>query len=307
MATQYANSDYNKRITNPASLEPNKPNPVVTKRYEDIYDLYLEGKYTEAALAKQQADSVYGKNYWTPQLLYIEAVQLIKDRKDSNALAVLTDLQTLYPESDLKYKAKNLAEVLSRRESIESYLTNLEVTREKEEVIMVADVPKDLQVQKKDEPITPKAPVTAPVKPNIITEPIKTPEIYKSEAFVLQPNAAHYVVMLLDKVDGVYINEAKNAFTRFNKGSMQTQNIQIGRDNLEADKVMLLFSPFDDATAALAYFERAKKAAAVEVSWLQANKYSFFIISDDNLQLLKQNKKLAEYKTLLNNNYGNKF
>lgn len=307
MASQYASSDYYKRITNPASLEPNKPNPVVTKRYEDIYDLYLEGKFTEAALAKQQADSLYGKNYWTPQLLYIEAVQLIKDRKDSNALLVLKDLQTLYPSSPLKYKAKNLADVLSRREAIEAYLTNLEVTRAEEDFVIVSDDSKNKQVQKPDVPVVPKAPVTAPVKPNIVTEPIKTPEVFKSEAFVLQPNAPHYVVMLLDKVDGVYVNEAKNAFTRFNKSSMQTQNVSIGRENLEADKVMLLFSPFEDATSALAYFERVKKAAAVEVSWLQANKYSFFIISDANLQLLKQNKKLAEYKTLLNNNYGNKF
>ncbi len=307
MASQYANSDYYKRITNPASLEPNKPNPVVTKRYEDIYDLYLAGKYTEASLAKQQADSVYGKNYWTPQLLYIEAVQLIKERKDSNALIVLNDLQTLYPESPLRYKARTMAEVLSRRESIETYLTNLEVTRTEEDFVVVSDEPKNIQVQKTVEPVVPKAPVTAPVKPNIVTEPIKTPEVYKSDAFVLQPNAAHYVVMLLDKVDGVYVNEARNAFNRFNKGSMLTQNIVIGRENLEADKVMLLFTPFEDATTALAYFERVKKAAAVEVSWLQANKYSFFIITDDNLQLLKQNKKLAEYKTLLNNNYGNKF
>ncbi len=307
MATQYAGSDYYKRITYPASLEPNKPNPVVTKRYEDIYDLYLAGKFTEAAAAKAQADSVYGKNYWSPQLLYIEAVQLIKDRKDSNAMLVLTDLQTLYPTSPLKYKASTLAEVLSRREAIESYLTNLEVTRAEEDIVIVADVPAKVEPQKPVVAVVPKVTVTAPVKPNIITEPIKTPEVYKSEAFVLQPNAAHYVVMLLDKVDGVYVNEAKNAFTRFNKSSMQTQNVQIGRDNLEADKVMLLFSPFEDATTALAYFERVKKAAAVEVSWLQANKYSFFIITEDNLQLLKQNKKIAEYKTLLNNNYGNKF
>src|SRR5690606_16245330 len=103
--------------------------------------------------------------------------------KDSNALLVLNDLQTLYPESPLRYKARTLAEVVSRRDAIESYLTNLEVSRIEEDFVIVADDPKNIQVQKTEEPIVPKAPITAPVKPNIVTEPIKTPEVFKSEAF----------------------------------------------------------------------------------------------------------------------------
>ncbi len=43
----------------------------------------LEGNFKEADCTKKIADSIYGENYWTPQLLYIEAVYYIKQRDDS--------------------------------------------------------------------------------------------------------------------------------------------------------------------------------------------------------------------------------
>ncbi len=113
--------------------------------------------------------------------------------------------------------------------------------------------------------------------------------------------------MILDKVDGVYINEAKNAFVRYNKGSMETINTIIKRDTIDTQRTILLFSPFENAAAAIKYFDKVKRAAPNEVSWLQAAKYSFIIISEDNLQLLKTNKDIISYKQLLNTNFGNKF
>jgi len=140
-----------------------------------------------------------------------------------------------------------------------------------------------------------------------MTDSIKTPSIYINKSFTLSPEKPHFVAMILDKVDGVYVNEAKNAFARFNKESMATINVSINRDTIDASKSLLLFQPFANAAEALKYFDRIKKAAASEVSWLQPAKYSFIIISDDNLLLLKTNKDIISYKQLLNTNFGNKF
>ena len=308
LTTQYPMSEYSVRLTNPDVLSPNKKSPEVTRRYEDIYELYIEGKFEEAMQAKQAADSIYGSNYWTPQLLYIEAVHLIKERKDSQALVVLTNLQNLYPESELKYKARNLANVLERREQIETYLTNLEVTRKTEDWVVVAEDSVNVAVKPTTPIVKTPTPIMQPDLPNpVIMDTIVQPEILTKGEFSLAMDDEHYVVMLLDKVDNVYINEARNAFNRFNRGQMSTQNITITRDNLDADRVLLLFSRFEDAEKALAYFDRVKKAAPVQVSWLQPAKYSFFIISPDNLELLKENKSLQLYKDLLNANFGNRF
>jgi hypothetical protein len=113
--------------------------------------------------------------------------------------------------------------------------------------------------------------------------------------------------MILQKVDGVYVNEAKNAFARYNREKFYNKPININKDVLDGERAMLVFEPFPSPEDAMLYFDKIKKAAPSEVSWLQANKYSFIVISANNLQLLKTNKDMNSYKTLLNNLYPGKF
>ncbi|MBC7933757.1 MAG: tetratricopeptide repeat protein [Rhizobacter sp.] len=308
LTKMHADTDAAKLVTNPSLLNPNIKSPEATNRYQGIYDMFIEGKFVEAIDAKKKADSVYGSNYWTPQLLYIEAVYHIREKNDSMAIGVLQQLSELYPESPLKEKAATLIEVLGRRAQIEEYLTKLEVTRAEEERIVVAD-DKPAVI---NTPVVPEAVITKPVQTSII-KPLKSDSsaavkpIATIAGFVLRPETPHYVMMILTKVDYVYVNEARTAFTRFNKGNYLLQNVEVVKDALDADRALLLFSKFDDAESALKYFDKVKKAAPTQVSWLPANKYSFIIISPENLQELKANKDLDGYKKILNDNFGNRF
>jgi hypothetical protein len=103
------------------------------------------------------------------------------------------------------------------------------------------------------------------------------------------------------------VNESKNAFTRYNNQNYYGQPITISKESIDADHNILVISSFPDGAAALQYYEKIKRDASREVSWLPANKYSFVIISNDNLQLLKANKDITGYRTLLNKQYPGKF
>lgn len=105
--SKFANSSFANMINNPAVLNPEKKNPVATQRYEAIYNMFIEGNFAAAIAEKKLADSLYGKNYWTPQLLYIESVHYIKERLDSQAIIVLNDIISLYPGSPLKRKGSD--------------------------------------------------------------------------------------------------------------------------------------------------------------------------------------------------------
>ena len=48
---------------------------------------------------------------------------------------------------------------------------------------------------------------------------------------------------------------------------------------------------------------KIKKAAPEELSWLPANKYSFYPISGQNLLVLKTNKDIVGYISWLKKNY----
>ena len=105
-----------------------------TKTYENIYDLFIEGKFDDAVAQKKIADSIYGENYWSPQLLYIESVYYIKQQNDSTAISELKKLENKYPGTPLAEKATTMIDVLRRRKQIEQELTNLKIEEPRPEV-----------------------------------------------------------------------------------------------------------------------------------------------------------------------------
>lgn len=305
---KFANTKSWQLVNNPAALNPKTKNPEATKTYENVYNLFLEGKFDEALAEKKKADEKYGVNFWTPQLLYIEALYHVKQKNDSLAIQGLNTLIQNNPTSPLKDKAITMIDVLKRRKEIEEYLTKLQVTREADEVLIK---PEETPVVKK--PIEVKAPVAIAKKSDVIPQPIIKDTVKKPEpplsngAFVIKPELPHHVIMVLEKVDGVYINEAKNAFTRYNRENFYGQTYSIVKDVIDNERSLLVISSFADGAAALDYYDKIKRSAPREVSWLPANKYSFLIITNDNLLLLKTNKDFAGYKSLLNKQYPGKF
>lgn len=290
----FANTTAGKKLNNPSAANPKMENPEATRLYEDIYNLFIEGNVEKAMAEKKKADSLYGVNYWTPQLLYIEALQNVKNRNDSAAISGLQMIISNNPTSPLKEKAETMISVLKRRAEIEKYLTNLQITRAEENQVAVPQTPVPV-----NKPVTP-----APVIKDTVA---KVAPPLTSGSFVMAVNAPHHVIMVLNKVDQVYITEARNAFIRYNRENFYGQTININKDVLDADNNLLVITSFKDAAAAMLYYNKIKKDAASEISWLPANKYSFLIITEENLQLLKTNKNVAGYKALLNTQFPNRF
>lgn len=282
-------------VNNPASLNPKTKDPEATKLYEQIYNRFIEGDFDHAITEKKRADSLFGVNYWTPQLLYIEALYHVRQRNDSMAISSLEILMNTYPASPLKAKAQTMIDVLKRRKDIETYLTNLQITRDTGNNMIIPA----------DNPVVNNKPLTLPVARDSAKHIVVPP--LTNGAFTMALNAPHLVIMVLEKVDPVYVNEAKNAFSRYNTENYYGQPLAISKESMDADHNLLVTSSFPDAATALQYYIKIKKAAAAEVSWLPANKYSFLIITMGNLQLLKANKNIAEYKKLLNTQYPGKF
>lgn len=308
--TKFVNSKAWQKLNTPEVL--NTKNPQATKKYEDIYNLFIEGKFTQAIEEKKKADAEFGVNYWTPQLLYIEALYNVREKNDSIAIIGLNTLIQNNPNSPLAGKAATMIDVLKRRKEIEEYLTNLQVTRmEDEKVIVPADnnnKPADKAPPKVIAAPTAPAKITTAPPTVIIKDTVKTVVTVKGQ-FVLKPDSPHTVIMILDKVDGVYVNEARNAINRFTNENYYGQGLTVNKDVLDADKnlQLLVIGNFSNDNAAIDYYNKIKRGAAREVSWLPAAKYSFLIITNDNLQVLKTNKDLTGYKTLLNTLYPGKF
>jgi hypothetical protein len=136
MKQKFPTGRYIALIENPPKGPEDLPvRTLATRAYEKVYENLIEGNFDEAATEKLKLDSMYGDKYWTPQLLYIEALYYIHYRYDSIGKSTLNKIITKYQGSIIAAKAKNILRVLNERERIENYLRTLHVTRMPEDSI----------------------------------------------------------------------------------------------------------------------------------------------------------------------------
>ena len=134
-----------------------------------------------------------------------------------------------------------------------------------------------------------------------------------NSAFALDPTKPHSVVIVMTKVDPVYVSEAKKtpfpAITR--KISTQPADWREKNASLNDSVKILVIGPFPDADISQPSIIFGNVAPACptpdRTAWLPANQYTFIIISGANLQLLLNNKDLNAYRQFLSAAYPGKF
>ena len=361
---KYPGTNFEKIVSSSNGVTPDSlAKQEMTRRYDNIYNLFIEGKFDEAQAEKKIADSMYHENYWTPQLLYIQSVYYIQQRQDDSAKKSLQDIIRVFPGTPMAAKAKTLIDVLGRRKQIEDYLTNLQIQRPAEDstaepiaivtpkpvmqqpTVVVTQTPPAPQQPAKP-PVAQQPPPKAPAtqqpkdvaktepaakpteKPAVTTSPttqapvtqLPPPAITKKDSvkanveapkpLVLAHNAdiPQYVAIVLDKVDPVYQNEARNAFNRYNREQYSAKGLTVNNQSVSDDIKLVLIGTFPNANEAISYIDKSKKLAVTEIiPWLPAAKYSFIILTDNNLQVLMNTKDVNAVKNLLNQNYPGKF
>jgi hypothetical protein len=126
--------------------------------------------------------------------------------------------------------------------------------------------------------------------------------------FTLTPDKSHSVILVLDKVDPVYVSEAGNAFNRFNTETYYSLGLTTQNASLNDSLKLLVISNFGTADSALDYLQHVKPLAPrAIIPWMPAGKYSFLIISTNNLELLLNNKDMNAYRKFLSAAYPDKF
>jgi hypothetical protein len=126
--------------------------------------------------------------------------------------------------------------------------------------------------------------------------------------FTFDPNAPHMVALVLNKVDPVYITEARNAFTRYNKEKYYNKTFQIGNLPVTDTTRLMTITGFGNAAEAVDYVEKARKAATLDlIPWLPVAKYSFIVVTNENLPILQETKDWDTYKAFLQLVFPGKF
>src|SRR5690606_39194440 len=245
-----------------------------------------------------------GQGYWTPQQMYIESVYYIRERQDSTALDILNKINTRYPGTALADKAKTMIDVLGRRSQIEEELRNLQVERPPEDTFTVTEVFRVIRPDQQDvvttkpteQPKEVEKKIMAPSIDSVVTKPVIT----AAPGYYYDAMKPHMAMLILNKVDPVFLNEAKTAMTRYNREKYYNRSLELTLIPLDKENQVLVIGPFEDAKAAVNYVDMARPITSTQIMpWLKAEKYKYSIISQPNLEYLKTDMDVNKYKLFL--------
>ena len=289
----FNNGDLSKVMRNKSA---NSQKDSATKQYSDIYNMFLEGKYTEAKTAKREADSIYKKKYWNPQLSFIESVYYIKQREDSISIDRLNLIVKGNAEKPLQEKAKIMIDILKHRKQIEEYLSNLDSNGHydsalaKMNALMKDSIALAKFKQEKE-------------RQNVL----KIDSSLIGKEFRYNPNEPHYAVLLLDKVDDVFIKETVTSFNKYNKEKLTNSVLGVTSLKLNDQYHLILIGPLSNAPNGLSYIDDVKPQTIKILPWLPTFKYTYSLIGISNLEILKANNNMDKYKAFLQKTFPNKF
>ena len=207
-------------------------------------------------------------------------------------------------------KASTMIDVLKRRNEIEAYLSNLDIERPVE--LIQRNV--DLNNTNTTKIELPKIDTVAKSTPEKISAPVTLPEMVKPIAVITELTYAfaatdtQYVVLVLKKVDPIFIGEARNAFNRYNQTNYFQQRFSVSASPINDSVQYLLIGPFSNAADAVTYIDKTKPVTSSRIiPWLTADKYSYSLISPANMGLLRKKKDPAAYADFLHKLFPDKF
>jgi hypothetical protein len=283
--------DYGKGTLNQIIKEktsnPEKTN--ATKTYSDIYKLFLNENYEQAVADKKIADSTYKGKYWNPQLSLIEAIYYIKKNDDSTAINKLSTIINNDAEKALKEKAATMIEVLNKKQQIIAHLNTLDSNGnfDSSRIFRERFIKDSLAQAAKD------------------AYSIDSSLIGKS--FNKDLTLPHYAILLLNEVENAFINETKKTLDSFNITHPSTSNIATKILKLNQQYTLMLLGPLDNASLSIYYNEYIQPKMNTILPWMPASKFTFSIISINNLEILKANNNMEKYKSFLKSIFPNKF
>ncbi|MEO6961918.1 MAG: hypothetical protein ABIY90_08125 [Puia sp.] len=314
MKQKFPSGRYLSLIENPPSGPPDEITRTnATHAYEKVYEDLIEGNFEQALAGKKKLDSTYGDKYWTPQLIYVEALYYMHTRHDSLAKATLNRIIYKFSGTPMAAKAKNTLRVLLEREKIEEYLTNLKIKRSADDSLAVDNAKAQPKIPGIDSAVQSLKTKLKPdsgqlVKQKADTLQVRKPPASFSSPFTAAPERPHAVALIMNKVDPVYVTESKNAFDRYNRENYYGKHFDINQVSLSDSIKMVVINGFENAASALHYLDKAGKVAGMEIlPWLPANKYTFIIIDDQNLSTLQSNKDIQAYRKFLSVYYPDRF
>ena len=269
---EFPESPYTFSVNNPEAGVGNKASLESAKGYEQAYEAYYAGNYSQARelIFATLEKAPLTRN--TEKLLLLNA--MVSGKLESKELfkSKLVEFIQNGKEQDLITLAKAMLQPLLSQEELDTKANSASSV------------------------------VASPISPKESEKEINAEKEAKESPYKATDDQTHIFVLALSPTD---VETAKNLLSdleAFHTLSFGSSRLRTGNMNLSADLSIYIISPFSDAEKALSYLNIfQEKFTSIGLNEEVKNKA--FFISIENFQVLNRTKDLEEYRQFFTSTY----
>jgi tetratricopeptide (TPR) repeat protein len=296
--TQFPNSTFAKVINDPDyARRLNDKDAELNAFYNQIYDLYSKRQYAQVITRADELLQQYPDSRIAPQLAYLRSIASGHQEKVTPFRAELLQITVRYPNDELitplvrqhlTYIDANQTEMAARKFAIIDSDPNAAAFIPAP-VVQPAVDNGQLAVKKPvEKPVVKQPAVTAPKTSVTVTSPPQPASLFSNR------DSANYYFAINVSSGTTNLASSRFGVGQFNRTSYQGSPIKHQLKSVGADNQIIYVGRFVSKEDAKAY-ARNIVPLMPQIMKVPADKYSFFIITQENLDKLADRKLLDSY------------
>jgi hypothetical protein len=255
--------------------------------YKEAYFLSQIGNWESLAALSNQLNADLRRTKWNTPFKFIQVKMYAQQRMDSAAIVLLDSIILQNTNEKIKDRSKNILEELKNRKQTESYLTNLNISKEMLDtsaLVITAAIPiENASIVKK--------------VPNVISAEKTAAPIIAPLPFTNDSSEQYYIAFATQKVSAAFVKEMQTAFTYLNNDEFIKQKLNVTYVQFNENSYIVWIGPFVNNLDAKTYINKVKPRLSSEIiSFVPSKQYEIYLLSKSNLLLIKDEADLKQYQ-----------
>ena len=285
-----------------SSLKQKKEADVLND-YKEAYFLSQIGNWESLAALSNQLNTDLRRTKWYTPFKFIQVKMYAQQRMDTAAIVLLDSIILQNTNEKIRDRAKNILEELKNRNKTESYLTNLNLSKElldTSALVNTAATQIENSSNVKEAPKMSSSPKTSAEK----TASEKTSIDLSSKAAIIAPllftndsSEQYYIAFATQKVTAAFVKEMQTAFTYLNNDEFIKQKLNVTYVQFNEHSYIVWIGPFVNNLDAKTYMNKVKPRLSTEIiSFVPSKQYEIYLLSKSNILLIKDEADLKQYQ-----------
>ena len=271
--------------------------------YKEAYFLSQIGNWESLTALSNQLNADLRRTKWYTPFKFIQVKMYAQQRMDIAAIVLLDSIILQNTNEKIRDRAKNILEELKNRNKTESYLTNLNLSKElldTSALVNTAATQIENSSNVKEAPKMSSSPKTSAEK----TASEKTSIDLSSKAAIIAPllftndsSEQYYIAFATQKVTAAFVKEMQTAFNYLNNDEFIKQKLNVTYVQFNENSYIVWIGPFLNNLDAKTYMNKVKPRLSTEIiSFVPSKQYEIYLLSKSNILLIKDEADLKQYQ-----------